>query len=484
VRVTFAGIDFSEAPRDQIKFSGFEFGDHTDFSGCRWRGLEWEELQEDPKAFRPGRALFAGAAFGHQARFNGAIFGGWATLSGATFGGMPMFTGASFGDGADISGATFGNVANFGGATFGDEAQFDGATFGVAAIFENATFANEAIFTGAAFRSAPTFDGSAFGDEAHFDHTNFESVDFAGKSKEQWARDVKANVGWMGEEARKAHEKQHEDSWTRDGSGPDHFLTICFERARFDGEATFAGRTFERTADFTNTRFHYPPDFDTPTNAARIDFTGAYIGFGRPFHFHWTAETKVLVRLRAFRKIAEDHDLERNLYIEERKAERGVYLHQRFEELTKALKPPKRERLYVTARLITQIVWNFVMFLYGAFANYGRSFVLPFAWLIASGFFFYWCYGKILAPLMPKAGTLADKYEHAVGMVALGNAVPFVGPLTIDAEIKKFLFGPGFGPCLPIPPEGFQALVIAQNLFSITCVFFIVLALRNYFRIK
>ena len=27
IHVTFAGIDFSEAPRDEIDFSGFEFGD-------------------------------------------------------------------------------------------------------------------------------------------------------------------------------------------------------------------------------------------------------------------------------------------------------------------------------------------------------------------------------------------------------------------------------------------------------------------------
>jgi hypothetical protein len=96
-------------------------------------------------------------------------------------------------------------------------------------------------------------------------------------------------------------------------------------------------------------------------------------------------------------------------------------------------------------------------------------------------FFFYWCHGKVLAPLMPKAGTLADNYEQAVGVVALGNAV---GPLTIGTEIKKFLFCPGFGKCLPIPPEGFQLLVVGQNLVSIILVFFIGLALRNYFRIK
>jgi hypothetical protein len=66
--------------------------------------------------------------------------------------------------------------------------------------------------------------------------------------------------------------------------------------------------------------------------------------------------------------------------------------------------------------------------------------------------------------------------------MALGNAVPFVGPLTIDGEVKKFLFCAGDANCLP--PEGFQLLVIAQNVVSIILVFFIGLALRNYFRIK
>ena len=33
----------------------------------------------------------------------------------------------------------------------------------------------------------------------------------------------------------------------------------------------------------------------------------------------------------------------------------------------------------------------------------------------------------------------AGQYEQAVWILARGNAVPFVGPLTIDAEVKKFL---------------------------------------------
>ncbi|MGQ0443703.1 MAG: hypothetical protein ACT4O2_00890, partial [Beijerinckiaceae bacterium] len=107
----------------------------------------------------------------------------------------------------------------------------------------------------------------------------------------------------------------------------------------------------------------------------------------------------------------------------------------------------------------------------------------PAAWLAASGFFFYWQYCTVLAKQMAQAPDI-EKYKEAVGMLALGNTVPFIGPLTIDSEIKKFLFCPGFGPCLPLPPDGYQLLVLSQNLLSIILVFFIGLALRNYFRIK
>jgi hypothetical protein len=83
-------------------------------------------------------------------------------------------------------------------------------------------------------------------------------------------------------------------------------------------------------------------------------------------------------------------------------------------------------------------------------------------------------------------GADIDRYKQAVRMLALGNAVPFIGPLTIDPKIKEFLFCAGeiANKCTPIPPEGYQLLVLSQNLLSIILVLFIGLALRNYFRIK
>jgi hypothetical protein len=372
------------------------------------------------------------------------------------------------------------NNANFQHARFGLGAIFKHATFGDGATFEIATFGN-ADFQHATFGDGATFDGAAFGDGPDFNNAVFNG-----------------HVGF----ARKR--------------GDHSFLSISFANARFYGEVDFSGRTFEGTTNFANSRFYYPPDFDVVTNAARINFTGAHISFVRPGHLHWTCKTEVPVRLRAFRKIAEDtknHDLERDLYIEERKAGRGVYLGQLLEldELKWNLEDIDKQQKHVWlewrlrrrarnahwlgilanpdkfARLLANLLWIAVMFGYWALADYGRSFARPVAWLGASLRFFYLRYHEVLAPLMHEAGSAnADKYNHAVWMLAFGNAVPFIGPLTIDAKIKEFLFCPDNATsCLPpIPPEGFQFLVIAQNLVSITCVFFIGLALRNYFKIK
>jgi uncharacterized protein YjbI with pentapeptide repeats len=224
VRVTFAGIDFSEAPRDEIDFSGFEFGDDTDFSGCKWGGIDWGEMKKDPKAFKIGRASFASAVFG-----NGVDF-------------------------ADV-------------------------VFGDSAIFDDAVFGNDTSFNGAAFGWGARFAGTIFKGD----------VEFMGTSKERSSRDLEARVREVGEEARVALKKRHEDSWTGAGSGPDRFLTISFANARFYNEAVFSGRTFEADADFTNARFYYPPDFDAILNVTRIDFTGVHIRFVSPSKFlDWT----------------------------------------------------------------------------------------------------------------------------------------------------------------------------------------------------
>lgn len=120
---------------------------------------------------------------------------------------------------------------------------------------------------------------------------------------------------------------------------------------------------------------------------------------------------------------------------------------------------------------------------YWALADYGRSFVWPVIWWLALTFVvFPWWYGQVLP--VPQKVPDAAKYEQALKLVAHANAVPFVGALTVDADVRKILFCPNGSDCHPVPTTGYQWLVIAQNLLSIILVFFIGLALRNYFKIK
>lgn len=451
VPVTFAGVDFREAPRDEIHFAGFEFGDSADFSGCRWQ-----------------RAFFDEANFGH-----------WVDFGGATFSHRAYFRAATFGHFSDFSRVTFDELATFAGASFGNGDSFGSGSFdGTSATFVRAIFGSAADFSGASFNPAASFDSAIFQGQ----------VDFSGLSEALFGEKLERCLGPSDEtsaQAREALEARHRSSWKRHGCGPDRFLDISFAKARFYADANFSHRSFEDVADFTNARFYRPPNFDGVTNATQIDLTGASVGFGQPGRINWITDSQIPIRLRALRKLAEEtknHDLERDLYIEEREAERGVYLRQLWQYLKQG---PKIKWPVNALALLAHLVWIGIMFSYWALADYGHSFVRPVIWLALSVPFFRWRYDEVFAPLMRKAASAnAENYEAGLRMLALGNAVPFVGPLTIDSEIKKFLFCAGAEKCLPIPPEGYQSWVIVQNLLSITLVFFIGLALRNYFKIR
>src|SRR5271157_4113986 len=108
------------------------------------------------------------------------------------------------------------------------------------------------------------------------------------------------------------------------------------------------------------------PNFDALN---QIDFAGAYIGFVRRGKlFHLTGDSRVPLRLRALRKLAEEtknHDLERDLYIEERKADSTVYVIQQFRDLRQNLtNKSASESLGSSWRLIAHLPWIFVVFLY------------------------------------------------------------------------------------------------------------------------
>ncbi|HEY8008582.1 MAG TPA: pentapeptide repeat-containing protein [Methylocella sp.] len=486
VYVTFSGIDFSQAPKDGINFSGFEFGDCADFSQCKWRGVDLFRAGATD-IFKPGRACFLGASFGYRANFEGATFNDFASFTGASFGDRASFAGAAFGQYASFTGGVeFGAQASFEGAMFDAAARLDAAGFDDGVSFRGATFDGGASFQEAVIGPVANFDGTAFGDWTFFDFAVFKgAVTFNGKPLAQWTEFFRSITHGLAPDTRRALKKMHKRSWKINGSAPDRFLSLSFPNVHFCGDATFSGRSFERRAVFTASQFDRPPDFDAVTNASRIDFTGAHFSFDSRGRLPWDSE--VLGCLRTFRKVAEEtknHDLEHDLYIEERKAERGVSLHRLLEEFKRA---PITGKPLIIGQLLRQCLWIAIIFGYWALADYGRSVERPLAWLVVSVFIFHYWYALMLTPLKQQVDPAnKDYYDQAVWMLALGDAVPFVGHLSIDAGIKKSLYCPSdvCGEHSPIPPLGVQVLVIVQNVVSITLIFFFGLALRNYFKIK
>jgi uncharacterized protein YjbI with pentapeptide repeats len=500
VRVIFEEVDFREPANATINFSGFNFGG-SGHGGANLSGAifgDWTDL--------------SGAAFSYATNLSGAVFGYGTNLSCATFRGVTNFPRATFGDHVDLSGVAFEYGPNFSGATFGSEANLSGATFGsaVAAKFTKATFGNGANLSGA-----------SFGNEADFSDAIFEgSVDLSAQSKDDWREKI-SKLPAVSETMRSWPQERQQQFWEghqkvhQTGAGPDVFRRISFARARFRGIADFSGRNFSARCDLTGAWFDQPPEFHDCEATGHIDFYGirffrersqvagrttdnnemirlrglrkladeiAKFFRERSKSAGWTTNSDVAIRLRAFRKLADEtgnHDLERDLYIEERKAERGIALAEYWREGK-------------TALLLAHCLWIAVMGIYWLLADYGRSVIRPLLVLVLSIFVFHASYSMLLTS--PSTSNEVN-LKRAVWAFTIANAVPFVGTLTLEKEVKGLILCAAAPPepvemedstptCAPVPTVTFQLLVLGQSIISGLLVFFIALALRNYFKLR
>lgn len=287
----------------------------------------------------------------------------------------------------------------------------------------------------------------------------------------------------------------------RDGSGSTKFGISFFNRTQFKGVASFCNRSFDSPCNFTGAIFRQPPNFDGCDGIARIYIYGGKITFsgrwkeradteGKSTRFAipgWTTDSTIGLRLRTVRKLAEEakaHDLEHDLFVEERKAERGILLAQYWNRGWASLLKPK---------LYGHCLWIVAMAGYSLLADYGRSFVRPLVALAVSVPLFWWSYSVIL--ILPIDTIKLPDFRRATWAFAISNAVPFVGALTLERDVKLTLLcgdrpidkehaKPGEPVCVPIPGRRFQLLALGQSIFSALCIFFAGLALRNYFKLR
>lgn len=440
--VDFSGVDFTLPENDGIDFSGYLFKAGVSFSGARFR---------DGTTFQ-------------NCDFRGAV-----DFSQAKFCGDADFSGLGFLEFADFTAAIFQGRAVFGRGRFHKGATFDDCRFGGEADFSAREFARKASFLGAKFEGQARFDGAVMGEVAVFDQATF--ADLA--------------------------------SFRGDESHCQNLRDIFFAESRFEGLADFGGREFKGPVSFRGTRFAEPPEFAGTKGHERIDPVEIRVGIAghgpgllpwkkardwverfKPRWWAvrlagdsrvegWTVDSDKLVRIRRLRKIMADihaGDQERDLFVLERKAERGV-LVQRWRDWKRNGKegqaPP----------------WPYgsitLLWLFDLLSDCGRSAKRPLGWFGAKLLAFW---GLYLCLVDRPTGMPTGQFREDVASFALGHALPFVGSLNParDAALRR-LFEDGAKLDVPF---GIELISSGQSILGALLLFLVLQAVRNHFRLK
>lgn len=215
------------------------------------------------------RALFEGAVFEDEARFEDCVFFSWADFTEARFRGPAFFSRSIIGE-ARFSGSTFERFGEFVAVAFRRRADFGGSAF-----------AGNAIFAQSAFEQNASFVGAAFGSDLNLHRTRFEGpADFSGRAALatdrnpqtiNLRREATSDDGpdrWVGglaaEELLAAFARRSfqtvdasEAVFVRDAdfSNRDILQPSNFAGARFLGDARFHGSRLHQRVNFHDTRF-------------------------------------------------------------------------------------------------------------------------------------------------------------------------------------------------------------------------------------
>lgn len=439
---------------------------------------------------------FSKARFTNGVDFEKAIFGEKTNFSQAEFNGDVLFISATFSQNANFEGTRFSNGCDFTKATFEENANFHKAHFGAVATFSEATFGSDATFSECVFTHKPKFIDCHFGVRANFSKAQFHRGAHFNNSTfkyEGGSEDTAYFNGAIFDEAVSfnfshfEHKVNFTDCAFKKGA--------YFEYANFHSDALFDDAKFHGTTIFANASFHQPPDFEGCEGDTRFDVVGIRVTFSgtRPKYRwwkektnypEWTINTDVPTRLRRFRKLMDDakaQDIEHDLFILERKAERGIKIH-------------NRKNLPLTPSPFGSIV---LLWFYSFFSDCGRSATRPFLYFIANIAASYYLYFILYtikvspAPLMQMSwklccdiGKIPEKPLFDILSFTIGHALPLIGSLSAarEAAIHR-LFSNPLTQRLEMP-FSIELAAICQSIIGAILFFLMLLAIRNHFRIR
>ncbi|MBF0354488.1 MAG: pentapeptide repeat-containing protein [Alphaproteobacteria bacterium] len=434
--VNFSCVDFTKDNNNNITFAGAEFNNF---------------------------ASFCGTAFGDQANFEGATLGHFVDFQGATFGKSAKFQGAKFGEFANFQDARFGPGAVFLETSFGSGVKFQRATFNNFCNFQKTIFSGAAYFQSCKIDAEVSFENAIFASLADFSQATIKVVSFQG------VRFVHAV----------------------------HFINTTFvTKADFNSavflHSDFTGCTFGKFAIFTNATFLEPPEFDEWKGAEKADWIGAKFKITGPRPaFHWLLKKKEMAdgwgglvvnyptRLRLLRKVMEEanaHDVAHDLFILERKAERGVLI----ESDPKSWAP--------LGPIV--LLWCFEFL-----SDCGRSAMRPFAFLLGTNLFLFFplyvlLFAAIKLPILCHAiswwlcgvGPYPGQIMSDIFNFMLGHALPLASMSKVQDDVMTRLFG-GENDLIEMP-FWFGVSSMGQSILGALLLFLFLQAIRNHFRLR
>lgn len=475
--IDFTGTDFSTSENSIISFEGFIFPSAVIFKNCVFprmehqQGLSSGEHENFMLRYAPGPGNFSNCIFNDEAIFTGAVLGtacfnecvfeSGARFDYAIFEGSATFNRSVFKSGFNCSHAVFLEYFEGRKCRFEGDVEFRRGVFFFPVSFCGAIFEESASFYKAIFRSSCDFQKVVF-TYAYFDVSEGEGL-FSIDPEEDMLGEYLENVH---PQRRDAYKGIHKDSLKQYGL----FFDINFDRAEFRCHADFSGRDFrsEVAANKCKFHFHSPPIFRDCKNLGYWNFQTVVIrvGYGEGgalpwwqtrLQIAWSSDFSLPEKYRELRKIAierHEYDLELEFFALERLAHRGL-------ELGKG----KFGRAIFTS-------------LYSWTSDFGRSAARPFVvWLMAS-ILSYWICWQYVGRYKTVFG-----FDEDLLVIALGKSLPFLPSLgeSVKSSTQRIFGHIGEQTFVPLFVE---VVWLMQSLTGLICLFLILLAFRNYYRIK
>ena len=406
---------------------------------------EWSRHADD---WRKRNAVdFRNHQFNSLADFTGFVFPGSAIFDGAKFSAGANFVNTRFVSGGAFRNCVFHSTAQFAETSFEEgDGIFAQATFVGMGNFVDVRFGRDANFNGAKFQRSVSFANVIFSGGAKFVDAQFDTKSDQGSGPRSVFAASFSNVKLcQAAEFQRAHFQHIVKITDTTFRGEANFRSI-----RSDVGLIFEDTDFERAPDLAEARFSAPPQLD-------------HVGILEAPAFQLKGCKDRAGQYRALKSLAtqiQDNSRELDFFASEIRERRG------------------NDDPVLSARYVFG-------FAYELFSDFGRSVGRPILWLIISSTAFAFLYGNAEQENHRRNCQWQSDWLAPEWYLSLLHSLPIIGfgKGSMRDEALRCIFGEGENGATLVSPW-MDIAFIGQNIGSAALIFFLLLALRNRFKIS